>query len=122
MKNQKPKFVYRPVINPKPKPPLRSSNRVSTSNSFDALKDDDGDQEGTNVGRIEKKEKQSSDRQDSDEEEVVEVYNETSEFMASGIHPFSSKAGASTSSSKFSNGSAAFLSFEGVSGLWQLYL
>ncbi|KAF5767730.1 hypothetical protein HanXRQr2_Chr14g0628151 [Helianthus annuus] len=58
---------------------------------------------GSTVGRREK-EKKSTDRQDSDEEEVEEVYNETSAFMTSGTHPFSSKAGASTSSTKFSNG------------------
>ncbi|XP_035840396.1 uncharacterized protein LOC118487564 [Helianthus annuus] len=106
IKNQKPKLVYRPVVKPKPKSSMRDPmvNQVSTSNSFDILNDDDGNQGGTTVGRIEKKEKQSSDRQDSDEEEVVEVYNETSEFMTSGIHPFSSKAGASTSSTKLSNG------------------
>ncbi|KAJ0838662.1 hypothetical protein HanPSC8_Chr14g0597401 [Helianthus annuus] len=106
IKNQKPKVVYRPVVNPKPISSVKKpvNNQVSTSNPFDALKDDDGDQGGSTVGRIEKKEKRSSDRQDSDEEEVEEVYNETSAFMTSGTHPFSSKAGASTSSTKFSNG------------------
>ncbi|KAJ0813964.1 hypothetical protein HanPSC8_Chr17g0779781 [Helianthus annuus] len=106
MKNQKPKVVYRPVVNPKPISSLKKpvNNQVSTSNPFDALKDDDGGQGGSTVGRIEKKEKKSSDRQDSDEEEVEEVYNETSAFMTSGTRPFSSKAGASTSSTKFSNG------------------
>ena len=77
-------------------------NQVSTSNPFDILKDDTGNQGGITVGRVEKK--PSNDRQESDEEEVEEVYNETSAFMTSGTHPFSSKAGASTSSTKFSNG------------------
>ncbi|XP_022003087.1 uncharacterized protein LOC110900507 [Helianthus annuus] len=104
MKNQKSKFVYRPIINPKPKQPLRSSNQVATSNPFDVLKDDNGDQGGVTVGRVEKKVTQSNGKQDSDEEEVVEVYNETSEFMTSGTRPSSSRAGASTSSTKFSNG------------------
>ncbi|XP_022037240.1 uncharacterized protein LOC110939954 [Helianthus annuus] len=79
MKNQKPKVVYRPVVNPKPISSLKKpvNNQVSPSNPFDALKGDDGGQGGSTVGRIEKKEKKSSDRQDSDEEEVEEVYNET---------------------------------------------
>ncbi|KAJ0669380.1 hypothetical protein HanPI659440_Chr17g0700501 [Helianthus annuus] len=104
MKNQKPKLVYRPVANPKPKSSSKSpmQNQVSTSNTFDILKDDTGNQRGSKVGRVEKK--PSHDRQESDEEEVEEVYNETSAFMTSGTHPFSSKAGASTSSTKFSNG------------------
>ncbi|KAJ0942865.1 hypothetical protein HanPSC8_Chr03g0097231 [Helianthus annuus] len=112
IKNQKPKVVYRPVAKPKPNSAVKNSNQVSTSNPFDSLKDDDGNgtmvgrvagnQGGTTVGRVEKK--PSRDRQESDEEEVEEVYNETSAFMTSGTHPFSSKAGASTSSSKFSNG------------------
>ncbi|KAF5766700.1 hypothetical protein HanXRQr2_Chr15g0718541 [Helianthus annuus] len=104
MKNQKPKVVYRPVVNPKPKSSSKSpmQNQVSTSNPFDILKDDTGNQGGTTVGRVEKK--PSSNRQESDEKEVEEVYNETSAFMTSGTHPFSSKAGASTSSTKFSNG------------------
>ncbi|MFS7932830.1 hypothetical protein Hanom_Chr04g00372511 [Helianthus anomalus] len=51
------------------------------------------------------KNKQTGDNiVDSDEEEVVEVYNETNEFMTSGTYPLSSKAGASTSSTKFANG------------------
>ncbi|XP_021996301.1 uncharacterized protein LOC110893502 [Helianthus annuus] len=107
MKNQKPKVVYRPVVKPKPKSTLRSpvNNQVSTSNPFDILKDDDGNQGGNTVGRAEKKVAQTtSDKQDSDEEEVAEVYNETSEFMTSGLHPSSSRAKASTSSTKFSNG------------------
>ncbi|XP_035837268.1 uncharacterized protein LOC118485122 [Helianthus annuus] len=84
MKNQKPKVVYRPVVNPKPKSSSTSpmQNQVSTSNPFDILKDDNGNQEGTTVGRVEKK--PSSDRQESDEEVVEEVYNETSKFMTSG--------------------------------------
>ncbi|KAJ0892290.1 hypothetical protein HanPSC8_Chr09g0364171 [Helianthus annuus] len=104
MKNQKPKVVYRPVVNPKPESSSKSpvQNQVSTSNPFDILKEDNGNQGGTTVGRVEKK--LSSDREESDEEVVEEVYNETSKFMTSGIHPSSSKAGASTSSSKFSNG------------------
>ena len=112
IKNQKPKVVYRPVVKPKPNAAVKNSNQVSTSNPFDSLKDDDGNgnmggrvagnQRGTTVGRVEKK--PSRDEQESDEEEVEEVYNETSAFMTSGTHPFSSKAGASTSSSKFSNG------------------
>ncbi|KAF5759598.1 hypothetical protein HanXRQr2_Chr16g0743201 [Helianthus annuus] len=104
MKNQKPKVVYRPIVNPKPKSSLKSpmQNQVSTSNPFDILRDDTGNQGGTTVGRVEKK--TSSNRQESDEEEVEEVYNETSAFMTSGTHPSSSKAGASTSSTKFSNG------------------
>ena len=104
MKNQKPKVVYRPVVNPKPKSSSKSpvQNPVSTSNPFDILKDDNGNQGGTTVGRVEKK--PSGDRQESDEEVVEEVYTETSKFMTSGTHPFSSKAGASTSSTKFSNG------------------
>ncbi|XP_035832846.1 uncharacterized protein LOC118481734 [Helianthus annuus] len=96
MKNQKPKLVYRPIIKPKPKQSLRSSNKVSTSNPFDALKDDDGDQGGTTVGRVLKKGTQASGEHDSDEEEVVEVYNETNEFMTSGTRSSSSRAGAST--------------------------
>ncbi|XP_022014991.1 uncharacterized protein LOC110914510 [Helianthus annuus] len=104
IKNQKPKVVYRPVAKPKPISTVKNSNQVSTSNPFDSLKDDDGNQEGTTVGRVEKKEKQSSGRQESDEEEVIEGYNEISEFMTSGTHSFSSKAGASTSSTRFSNG------------------
>ncbi|XP_022040056.1 uncharacterized protein LOC110942589 [Helianthus annuus] len=83
---------------------LRSSNQVSTSNPFVVLKDDNGDQGGITVGRVEKKVTQSNGKQDSDEEEVVEVYNETNEFMTSGTRPSSSRAGASTSSTKFSNG------------------
>ncbi|KAM0049754.1 hypothetical protein Hdeb2414_s0008g00289651 [Helianthus debilis subsp. tardiflorus] len=112
IKNQKPKVVYRPVAKPKPISVVKNSNQVSTSNPFDSLKDDDGNgttvgrvagnHGGTTGGRVEKK--PSSDRQESDEEEVEEVYNETSAFMTSGTHPFSSKAGASTSYSKFSNG------------------
>ncbi|MFS7962671.1 hypothetical protein Hanom_Chr08g00729341 [Helianthus anomalus] len=104
MKIQKPKLVYRPIIKPKPKQSLRSSNQVSTSNPFDVLKDDDGDQGGTTVGRVLKKGKQASGEQDSDEEEVVEVYNETNEFMTSGTRSSSSRAGASTSFTKFYNG------------------
>ncbi|XP_021992037.1 uncharacterized protein LOC110888842 [Helianthus annuus] len=105
MKNQKPKLVYRPVVKPKPKSSLRNPNQVSTSNPFDVLKDDDGNQGGSTVGRVEKKVAQSrSDKQDSDEEEVVEAYNETSEFMTSGIHSSSSRAMASSSSTKIFNG------------------
>ncbi|KAJ0521403.1 hypothetical protein HanIR_Chr10g0470471 [Helianthus annuus] len=103
IKNQKPKVVYRPVVNHKPKSsrsPMQ--NQVSTSNPFDVLKDDNGNRGGTTVGKMQKK--PSGDRQESDEEVVEEVYTETSRFMTSGTHPFSSKAGASTSSSKFSNG------------------
>ncbi|XP_035837267.1 uncharacterized protein LOC118485121 [Helianthus annuus] len=106
MKNQKPKVVYRPVVNPKPKASSKSpvQNPVSTSNPFDVLKDDNGNQGGTTVGRVEKN--RSSDREESDEEVVEEIYNETSKFMTSGIHlsSSSSKAGASTSSSKLFNG------------------
>ncbi|XP_022040487.1 uncharacterized protein LOC110943037 [Helianthus annuus] len=106
MKNQKPKVVYRPVVNPKPISSSRKpmNNQVSTSNPFDVLKDDDGGQGGSTVGRIEKKAKQVNDKQDSDEEEVEEVYNETNEFMTSGTHPSSSRAQASNSSTKGSNG------------------
>ncbi|XP_021974501.1 uncharacterized protein LOC110869566 [Helianthus annuus] len=107
MKNQKPKLVYRPIVKPKPKSSLRSpmNNQVSTSNPFNILKDDDGNQGGITVGRVEKKATQStSDKQESDEEEVVEVYNETSEFMTPGTHSLSSRAKAGTSSTKFSNG------------------
>ncbi|XP_022003057.1 uncharacterized protein LOC110900477 [Helianthus annuus] len=92
IKNQKPKVVYRPVAKSKPNSAVKNSNQVSTSNPFDSLKDDDGNgttvgrvagnQGGTTVGRVEKK--PSSDRQESDEEEVEEVYNETSAFMTSG--------------------------------------
>ncbi|MFS8007475.1 hypothetical protein Hanom_Chr14g01261401 [Helianthus anomalus] len=53
---------------------------------------------------MEKKAMQTNDKQDSDEEEVVEVYNETNEFMTSGTHPSSSRARASNSSTKGSNG------------------
>ncbi|XP_021994613.1 uncharacterized protein LOC110891219 [Helianthus annuus] len=104
IKNQKPKVVYRPVVKPKLNSTVKNSNQVATSNPFDSLKDDDGNQEGTTVGRVEKK--LSRDREESDEEVVEEVYNETSKFMTSGFHhsSSSSKAGASTSSSKFSNG------------------
>ncbi|XP_021996188.1 uncharacterized protein LOC110893386 [Helianthus annuus] len=106
MKNQKPKVVYRPVVNPKPNSSLRKpmNNQVSTSNSFDTLKDNDGGQGCSTVGRIEKKVKQANDKQDSDEEEVEEVYNETNKFMTSGTHPSSSRARASNSSTKGSNG------------------
>ncbi|XP_022019351.1 uncharacterized protein LOC110919387 [Helianthus annuus] len=106
MKNQKPKLVYRPVVNPKPISSLKKpiNNQVSTSNPFDVLKDDDGGQGGSTVGHIEKKAKQVIDKQDSDEDEVEEVYNETNEFMTSGKHPSSSRARASNSSTKGSNG------------------
>ncbi|XP_022014455.1 uncharacterized protein LOC110913946 [Helianthus annuus] len=105
MKNQKPKVVYRLVVNPKPNSSLRKpmNYQVSTLNPFDILKDDDGGQGGSIVGRIEKKAKQTNDKRDSDEEEVVEVYNETNEFMTSGTHPSSSRARASNSSTKGSN-------------------
>ncbi|MFS7977893.1 hypothetical protein Hanom_Chr10g00909311 [Helianthus anomalus] len=105
MKYQKHKLVDRPVVNPKPKSSLRSPliNQVSTSNSFDILEDDNGNQGGVTMGRVEKKATQA--REDSDEEEeVVEVYNETSHFITSGTHPSSSRAGKSISSTKFSNG------------------
>ncbi|XP_022015012.1 uncharacterized protein LOC110914530 [Helianthus annuus] len=71
IKNQKPKVVYRPVVNPKPISSVKKpvNTQVATSNPFDALRDDDGDQGGSTVGRLEKKEEKSSDRQDSDEEE-----------------------------------------------------
>ncbi|XP_035840395.1 uncharacterized protein LOC118487563 [Helianthus annuus] len=106
MKNQKPKLVYRPVVNPKPNSSLRklTNNQVATSNPFDILKDDDGGQGGSTVGRLEKKAMQNYDKQDSDEEEVVEVYNETNEFMTLGTHPSSSRARASNSSTKGSSG------------------
>ncbi|XP_035835827.1 uncharacterized protein LOC110888162 [Helianthus annuus] len=105
MKNQKPKLIYRPVVNPKPKSSLRKpmNNQVSTSNTFDVLKDDNGCQGGLTVGRLEKKAMQDYDKQELDEE-VVEVYNETNEFMTSGTHPSSSRARASNSSTKIFNG------------------
>ncbi|XP_021986641.1 uncharacterized protein LOC110883103 [Helianthus annuus] len=110
LKNQKPKLVYRPVVNPKPNSSLRKpmNSQVSTSNPFEILKDDDGGQGGSIVGRMEKKAMQTNDKQDSDEEEVVEVYNETNEFMTSGTHPSSSIARASNSSTKGSNGNFIF--------------
>ncbi|KAJ0929061.1 hypothetical protein HanRHA438_Chr04g0200801 [Helianthus annuus] len=106
MKNQNPKLVYRPVTKPKPKSSLRNpiNNQVSTSNPFDILKDDDGGQGGITVGCLEKKATQTNDKHESDEEKVIEVYNETNDFMTSGTHSSSSRARASTSSTKFSNG------------------
>ncbi|KAI3712402.1 hypothetical protein L1987_70958 [Smallanthus sonchifolius] len=57
MKNQKPKFVYRPVVKNKPKSGDRepTTTKVSTSNSFDALKDDGGNQDEATGGRVEQK-------------------------------------------------------------------
>ncbi|MFS7895831.1 hypothetical protein Hanom_Chr00s003522g01713181 [Helianthus anomalus] len=80
------------------------NNQVSTSKPFDILNDDDGGHGGITVVRLEKKATQTYDKQDSYEEEVVEVYNETNDFMTSGRHPSSSRARASSSSTKGSNG------------------
>ncbi|KAJ0839064.1 putative transcription factor interactor and regulator CCHC(Zn) family [Helianthus annuus] len=88
----KQKFEYRP-IGSKPSGGASTSgptSSVKTHNPFDVLSD-----RGKNVGK---------NGEFQDEEEVEEVYNETNAFMTSGTHPSSSKAGASTSSTRFSNG------------------
>ncbi|XP_022037550.1 uncharacterized protein LOC110940279 [Helianthus annuus] len=91
---QKQKFEYRP-IGSKPHAGATTSgppSSVKTHNPFDVLSD-----RGKNVG---KNGEVQHDQQESDDEEVIGSYNETNEFMTSG----SLKAGASTSSTKFSNG------------------
>ncbi|MFS7915825.1 putative transcription factor interactor and regulator CCHC(Zn) family [Helianthus anomalus] len=95
----KPKFEYRPV-GVKSNGGVKKSDpptSVVSQNPFDVLREEQGTarQTGKRIG---------DDIGDSDDEEVVEVYNETNEFMTSGTHPVFSKAGASTSSTKFSNG------------------
>ncbi|MFS7912516.1 putative transcription factor interactor and regulator CCHC(Zn) family [Helianthus anomalus] len=91
---QKQKFEYRP-IGSKPIGGASTSgptSSVKTHNPFDVLSDT-----GKNVG---KNGEFQYDKQDSDDEEVIGSYNETNEFMTSGLP----KAGASTSSTKFFNG------------------
>ncbi|XP_021996969.1 uncharacterized protein LOC110894100 [Helianthus annuus] len=88
----KPKFEYRPVapkvqVNPnvQPKPP----NGVAVKNSFDALRYEKGESSkaGDDLG---------SDQEESDDEEVTEVYNETNEFIREDNHGTTTKKGAST--------------------------
>ncbi|XP_022015042.1 uncharacterized protein LOC110914562 [Helianthus annuus] len=95
---QKQKFEYRPIGSKSQGGASTSgqSSSVKTHNPFDVLGDQDN-----NVGKTGEA---KHDQQDSEEEEVIESYNETNAFMTSGSFPVSSKAGASTSSTKFSNG------------------
>ncbi|XP_021979851.1 uncharacterized protein LOC110875970 [Helianthus annuus] len=91
---QKQKFEYRP-IGTKPHGGVPTSGpppTVKTHNPFDVLSD-----KGKNVGKTGEGQ---HDQQDLDDEEVIGSYNETNEFMTSGLP----KAGASTSSTSFSNG------------------
>ncbi|XP_022042295.1 uncharacterized protein LOC110944960 [Helianthus annuus] len=95
---QKQKFEYRPV-GPKPNGGASSSvppSKVKIQNRFGALLDEDPVWGSSSNAH--------HDQQDSDDEEVLEAYNETSDFMTSGTSPLSSKAGASTSSTKIFNG------------------
>ncbi|MFS8006987.1 hypothetical protein Hanom_Chr14g01255661 [Helianthus anomalus] len=74
-----------------------SSTSVVSQNPFYVLREEQGTVRQTGKGM-------GDDIGDSDDGEVVEVYNETNDFMTSGTHPLSSKVGASTSSTKFFNG------------------
>ncbi|KAF5781988.1 putative transcription factor interactor and regulator CCHC(Zn) family [Helianthus annuus] len=101
--NQKPKFEYRPVDRKKKavaSQQVSTSHKIQTHNPFSAL-DYVGGRGGSTQGR------NKGGRQihvDLDEEEVEVVYDETYESMNSGTYPSSSRTGASTSSTKFSNG------------------
>ncbi|XP_022019078.1 uncharacterized protein LOC110919108 [Helianthus annuus] len=88
----KPKFEYRPVApkvqgnpNVQPKPP----NGVAVKNSFDALRYEKG--ESSKAG-----DELGSDQEESNDEEVTEVYNETNEFIREDNHGTTTKKGAST--------------------------
>ncbi|KAF5809887.1 hypothetical protein HanXRQr2_Chr04g0162741 [Helianthus annuus] len=101
--NQKPKFEYRPVDRKKKVVATRQvdiSPKIQTHNSFSAIAS-----VGGHGGSIQGRNKEGRQiHENLDEEEVEVVYDETSESMTSGTYPSSLKAGASTSSTKISNG------------------
>ncbi|XP_022031030.1 uncharacterized protein LOC110931970 [Helianthus annuus] len=77
----KPKFEYRPVGN-KPKEgvnKLSPSTSVLSNNPFDVLNNEDADNGQCSKGV-------GGEQEDSDDEEVVEVYNETDKFIMEGTH------------------------------------
>ncbi|XP_035838876.1 uncharacterized protein LOC118486499 [Helianthus annuus] len=95
LNKQKQKFEYRP-IGPKPNGGTNTSaqqSNILSKNSFGVLRD-----KGLHMGQTSSG--AHNDQQDSDDEEVTEVYNETNRFMTSS----SARVGASTSSSKSLNG------------------
>ncbi|KAJ0762611.1 putative transcription factor interactor and regulator CCHC(Zn) family [Helianthus annuus] len=101
--NQKPKFEYRPVDRKKKataNQQVTTSPKIQTHNPFSALDSVGG--HGGLIGRRNKGGRHS--HEDSNEEEVEVVFDETNEFMTSGTYPTSSRTGASTSSTKCSNG------------------
>ncbi|XP_035832845.1 uncharacterized protein LOC118481733 [Helianthus annuus] len=97
---QKMKFEYRPV-GPKPKETNNKSgpsNSVFTQNPFSVLNSVDNLEAGeSSKGR-------GGEQQVSDDEEVLEGYNETDEFMVEGTRNPHKKQGASTPSQGVSNG------------------
>ncbi|XP_022019061.1 uncharacterized protein LOC110919092 [Helianthus annuus] len=107
---QKQRFEYRPVgvksgggvikSAPVPKGDLNipsTSNRFTSPNPFDALNDTDAD-------GPEAKENSENNQVDSDDEEVVEVYNEMDPFILQGSKKPNDKQGASTPSTAGYNG------------------
>ncbi|KAJ0872938.1 putative transcription factor interactor and regulator CCHC(Zn) family [Helianthus annuus] len=99
--NQKPKFEYRPVDKKKKtvshaymSARSTSSSKIQTHNSFSALGFVGGN--GDKGGR--------EPNEESNDDEVDVVYDETNEFMTSGTYPTTSSTGASTSHIKLSNG------------------
>ncbi|XP_021979876.1 uncharacterized protein LOC110876000 [Helianthus annuus] len=101
--NQKPKFEYRPVDRKKnvvANQQGTTSPKIQTHNPFSALASVGGN--GVSIQGRKKGDRQV--HEGSDEEEGEVVYDETIDFMTSGTYPSSSRSGASTSSTKFSNG------------------
>ncbi|XP_022040604.1 uncharacterized protein LOC110943156 [Helianthus annuus] len=95
----KPKFEYRPV-GPKPKAASNkpeSTNSVFSHNPFSVLNSVDDFQVG------ESSKDGGGENQLSDDEEVIEVYNETDEFIMEGTTNPQKKQGASTPSQGVSN-------------------
>ncbi|XP_021994704.1 uncharacterized protein LOC110891319 [Helianthus annuus] len=95
----KTKFEYRPV-GPKPKEASNKSepsNSVFSQNPFSVLNNVDNLEVGeSSKGR-------GGEQQLSDDEEVIEVYNETDEFIMEGTNNPHKKQGASTPSQGVSN-------------------
>ncbi|KAJ0521409.1 putative transcription factor interactor and regulator CCHC(Zn) family [Helianthus annuus] len=100
---QKPKFEYRP-IGPKPKESAANSSgqvsSVKTSNPFEVLNLDDN----VETGQSSKQGGGDQVLSDEEEEEVMEGFNETNEFMMEGTLNPNAKKGASTPYSGVTNG------------------
>nr|XP_043630019.1 uncharacterized protein LOC122601316 [Erigeron canadensis] len=105
---QKPKFEYRPIAKPSASTST-TTKPVTTKNQFEALADH-GKEPVTELVHDNVKTGRSStlskgyETEESDEEEVIEVYNKMDEYMKSQTESKPNSEGASTPGSKGANG------------------